>query len=86
MIGVGTLGWLALYALDKGVRLLGAGRAVVFAFLAIIKGALVARETGHATTLAGAGIIGVTLAGAAIRTVRRTPAAALKTKDSKNER
>ncbi len=71
LVGVGALGWLALLALDKGVRLLGAGRGAVFAFVAVIASALVARETGHATTVAGAGIIGVALAGAAIRAVGR---------------
>lgn len=71
LIGVGVLGWFALLALDKGVRLLGAARAAVFAFVAVITSALIARETGHAATVAGAGIIGVALAVAAFRAVRR---------------
>jgi drug/metabolite transporter (DMT)-like permease len=88
LIAVGALGWLALLALDKGVRLLGAGQAAVFAFLAIIVGALIARETGHAATIAGAGIIGIALIGAAIRAVRRRNLRdiALQVMDSKNER
>jgi drug/metabolite transporter (DMT)-like permease len=71
LTGIGVLGWLALLVLDKGVRLLGARHAAVFAFLAVVATALIARETGHAATVAGAGIIIVALTGAAIRAVRR---------------
>jgi hypothetical protein len=85
LIGVGSFGWLALFVLDKGVRLLGAARGAPFAFLAVITGALISRETRHATVIAGAGIIGITLAGAAMRAVHAGKPH-FKAKDSKNER
>lgn len=71
LVATGVVGWLALYALDRGVRLLEAGYAAVFAFLAVIAAALIAREADHAATIAGAGIIGVAVVGAAVRAVRR---------------
>ena len=71
LAAIGVVGWFALLALDRGVRLLHAGHAAVFAFLAVVAGAFIARETGHAATVAGTGIIGVALAVAAIHAVRR---------------
>jgi drug/metabolite transporter (DMT)-like permease len=68
---IGVVGWGALLALDRGVRLLGSARASIFAFLAVVVGAGLERDTDRAT-MTGAGIIGIALIGAAILAIRRT--------------